>query len=698
MNKHRLVLLLIVGLIAGCSRILPEPSLTNQPLVTPIANKTIEATLQVTRAPSSTAMFEPTSTQITPTAVNSSMWPTPIPIANTPVVNPSNLLPGGALLRQGIGIVLASALDPKSSRLALGTATGLYIYQVPDLKQEWGIATDFPVRSVSWSPDGSLLLTGYNSYASPALWTANGQRVRELDGFLAPQWSPDGSLIAVPYLDHSGPKLGPAKYIGMKLYDGRTGAFMRSLTAEVEQFSDATGYDVLWSPDSKRLAVQSGGWNYYFHVWSVNGAALARSIDFNGPYDSDAYTFSKSSELLGFNWVAPKLTITNLDNGETFKKISLPTDIPSFNYAWSHDRQVMLASGSNSDSTWATFLLDPESGELLQTVPMRLESAAFSRNYHALLSSDAVYITQGDRLVGSFQAKPVLYRQNNEEHAAYWLPDGRLLVVDEWGGIYLLDTTGRVERSIGTSIKVRNIRWAGSDIQILASPSCYKCPGDILQWDVSANALAQTGEQALKEDFINDILDLTFAIPPSQTIDRLISSTGHTVEATRVDDGVRFTVTRADGSVFQIESSQYTVARWSPNGETLLLYGDSGYDADGPYIVSSGYTVGWLGVVDVVDGTLNDLITFDEGIASATWSPDSRLITVGLASTDAYYFGGVADSAIVLIDATTGNEVAKFKGHSGGVTDLAWSPDGAMLASASDDGTVIVWDTRRFAP
>lgn len=44
----------------------------------------------------------------------------------------------------------------------------------------------------------------------------------------------------------------------------------------------------------------------------------------------------------------------------------------------------------------------------------------------------------------------------------------------------------------------------------------------------------------------------------------------------------------------------------------------------------------------------------------------------------------------------TGEEVAAFEGHRGPVNCVAWSADGKMLASGSDDATVLVWDTSKL--
>src|SRR5262249_13728488 len=51
------------------------------------------------------------------------------------------------------------------------------------------------------------------------------------------------------------------------------------------------------------------------------------------------------------------------------------------------------------------------------------------------------------------------------------------------------------------------------------------------------------------------------------------------------------------------------------------------------------------------------------------------------------------DRAVWLWDLARGEEVARLPGHTSFVWSLAFSPDGATLASGSGDTTVRLWDT-----
>ncbi len=76
------------------------------------------------------------------------------------------------------------------------------------------------------------------------------------------------------------------------------------------------------------------------------------------------------------------------------------------------------------------------------------------------------------------------------------------------------------------------------------------------------------------------------------------------------------------------------------------------------------------------------------GVTGVAWSPDGKYI---VASEFRPSTPEINNCDVQVFDAMTGNLRLTYHGHSSLVWSLAWSPDGKRIASASEDGTVQIW-------
>ena len=74
-----------------------------------------------------------------------------------------------------------------------------------------------------------------------------------------------------------------------------------------------------------------------------------------------------------------------------------------------------------------------------------------------------------------------------------------------------------------------------------------------------------------------------------------------------------------------------------------------------------------------------------------TFSPCGRYLVSG-----SWWIKGLDKVSIRIWEVETGQNIHTFWGHTSDVQDLAFSPDGELLASGSYDGTILLWDMKPF--
>lgn len=275
--------------------------------------------------------------------------------------------------------------------------------------------------------------------------------------------------------------------------------------------------------------------------------------------------------------------------------------------------------------------------------------------------------------------------------------DGRLAAAASYCGVVLLDATTGVEvaRPVASRAAIVDVAFADSKVETISQDA------RLVVWDVDR----ERGGGARRVE--QGTYPRGFARSPSGSFTRVDGAltSRHRVEATALSPARgRVAVGYSNGELLVVDrETKGELRRWffgSVRFQRLT------FSRDGAEIIA--LASGQLHIVDVARGadrsplhascrgfgsTARGLLWLDalgvlqpdgvplEGPAEfAVFSPRGDLVALG---------GG---PRITLCDTRTGRRVATLEGHRRGVTALAFSEDGALLASGDASGAVWVWE------
>ena len=640
-------------------------------------------------------------------------------------------LPEGAKTRLGKGSIKQIAYSPNGIHLAAAGNAGIWIYDVT-IHQEVTLLTENtgPVSGVAFSPDGSTIVSGYSD-GSILVWDVKTGKHKqtlptEQEWVRSVAFSPDGKTIA------SGGACVEGMCPGITLLDTQTGERLKSFGGAYTTLS------VCFSPDGKTLASSGDEWDSNIRLWDVQTGKRLKTLkkrtafeDFEGR-NVNSVVFSPDGNMIASGSGNGTIRLWNANTGEFIKYLEGHTKSVN-SVVFSPNGNTLISTGEDGACLW-----DVNTGEYIEEFQIPAVSAAFSPDGNTCAIGSEIGISVRDAHTFQFLESLKTYKGLEDKFrgkdigsigSVAFSPDGNTIVSCGGNNIHLWnsDTNQRLKTLMGHTESVNSVVFS-PDGNTIASASD---DGTIRLWDPNTRKHLKT--LMAHAESVNHVVfrsdgetiasagnDRTVRLWNANTGELIKTLTGHIENVNTVGfspDGK--TIASGSGRLVYLGGSEDSgtcvgqeIRLWNANTGELIktLIGHTSvvnsvvFSPDGKTIASgSGHLMGYEGKASAGEevrlwnantGELIKTLTgHKEVVSSVAFSPDGNLIVSGdWYDWDGYFSSGTWSGEIRVWDAKTGELLKTLTGHTGGVSSVAFSPDGEVLASGRTDGTILLWD------
>lgn len=595
------------------------------------------------------------------------------------------------LLQLGRGTIRSVAWHPKDELVAVGGGLGIWLYttdfsEFTQLDQHTGEVTD-----VDWNDDGTALASS-STDGTIRIWDYQTlESVLMLDDpteqrpdFV--EWSPTGKQLLAKYIGHA------VDFVD--IWDIETGEILQTLTPDdlLARISS-----IEWNGDGTQILTVADG---KIQIWGAENGQVLKVIEID---NAKLAAWSPNNEWIAISDYQSGLHIWNLLTNESSSVLASECPIGSFQWNTTSTKIISVDFCGNvyeSDAqAYHSSLISTNEGN--------------SRSYHIFSwSPDSRYVVAADVgqgeiwNAGTGESMVFLAEHLPPASEVVWSPDESELVAAFWAEPYIKMwdfPTGNLKTTISTDFQgVQNLTWS-SDGNFLANT--YDGNQVVDLWKISENTIAHHDRLS----YPSTLYSISW-----NSASNLLSGVGLGGAIVNWDATNDFLASSV-GS----ETSNIEFLSWNPNGTWLgtatwdgkiEIWDTGSYElykslkTDGDITISSTPFVTWhpaserlAGISRHMDAGILSYFVWIWNIASDELSVFSEIfyedrIAAMAWSLDGKYLAITGGSRVDILDGDTGQLYTSITAFHEAVNSVAWNSSGSLLATASLEGTVRVWE------